>query len=281
VKRKRQLKMCFIPHEEVSSALPIFCEPISLLELAVLRLSPVYYGLSVPAGDGSCVVIIPGLLGTDLVLLELHAWLSRLGYRPYFSGMGIAADCPHVARAAPGRHYQARVRGNQAPGAPGRPQLGRRIRPIRGCPHARPRRVGYHAGYAVSRTYRARRSAGVGQPSPPMDSAAVREPARMVQHQPVLVRVRPVPAPQMAFIGGADGALHPGRRDRRLALLPDRRPGIGRGGSGHAHRPHLQPGRLCVHRRAPVRETPQVHFKSMMLQRERPKTPSSRVFFNP
>jgi hypothetical protein len=140
VKRKRQLKMRFIPHEEVSSALPIFCEPISLLELAVLRLSPVYYGLSVPAGDGSRVVIIPGLLGTDLVLLELHAWLSRLGYRPYFSGMGIAADCPHVARAAPGRHYQARVRGNQAPGAPGRPQLGRRIRPIRGCPHARPRR---------------------------------------------------------------------------------------------------------------------------------------------
>lgn len=96
VKRKRQLKMRFIPHEEISSALPILCEPISLLELAALRLSPVYYGLGVPAGDGSPVVIIPGLLGTDLVLLELHAWLSRLGYRPYFSGMGIAADCPHV-----------------------------------------------------------------------------------------------------------------------------------------------------------------------------------------
>jgi triacylglycerol lipase len=88
--------MRFIPHKEIASPLPILCEPISLLELAALRFSPVYYGFGVPAGDGSAVVIIPGLLGMDLVLLELHAWLSRLGYRPYFSGMGIAADCPHV-----------------------------------------------------------------------------------------------------------------------------------------------------------------------------------------
>jgi len=96
VKQKRPAKMRFIPHEEISSPRPILCEPLSMLELAVLRLSPVYYGLGVPAGDGSAVVIIPGLLGADVVLFELHAWLSRLGYRPYVSGMGIAADCPHV-----------------------------------------------------------------------------------------------------------------------------------------------------------------------------------------
>ena len=96
VKPKRPSRMRFSPHNEITSPRPILCEPISLLELAALRLSPAYYGHGVPAGDGSAVVIIPGLLGMDAVLFELHAWLSRLGYRPYFSGMGIAADCPHV-----------------------------------------------------------------------------------------------------------------------------------------------------------------------------------------
>lgn len=89
-------KARFLPHEEISSPLPIFCEPNSLLEFATLRLSPVYWGLGVPSGDGAAVVLIPGLLGMDLGLFELHAWLNRLGYRPYFSGMGLAADCPNV-----------------------------------------------------------------------------------------------------------------------------------------------------------------------------------------
>jgi len=93
---KRPPKAHFLPHEEISSPLPILCEPISLLEFAALRLSPVYYGLGVPAGDGTAVVIIPGLLGMDLVLFELHAWLDRIGYRAYFSGMGLAADCPNL-----------------------------------------------------------------------------------------------------------------------------------------------------------------------------------------
>jgi pimeloyl-ACP methyl ester carboxylesterase len=56
----------------------------------------VYYGLGVPRGDGSAVIIIPGFLGTDLYLTELHAWLQRIGYRPYFSGIGINADCPNL-----------------------------------------------------------------------------------------------------------------------------------------------------------------------------------------
>lgn len=55
-----------------------------------------YYGLGVPRGDGSAVVIIPGFLGTDLYLTEFHAWLSRIGYRPYFSGIGVNAECPNL-----------------------------------------------------------------------------------------------------------------------------------------------------------------------------------------
>jgi pimeloyl-ACP methyl ester carboxylesterase len=96
VKPERPGKARFLPHEEISSPLPIFCESLSLLELAELRLSPVYYGMGVPAGDGSAVVIIPGLLCMDLVLSGLHAWLARIGYRPYFSGMDIVDDCPDL-----------------------------------------------------------------------------------------------------------------------------------------------------------------------------------------
>jgi len=42
------------------------------------------------------VIIIPGFLGTDVYLTELHAWLQRIGYQPYFSGIGINADCPNL-----------------------------------------------------------------------------------------------------------------------------------------------------------------------------------------
>jgi pimeloyl-ACP methyl ester carboxylesterase len=96
VHRTTPRKARFIPHEEIPSPLPIICEPFSLLELATLRLSPVYYGVGVPAGDGTAVVIVPGFLGMDLTLFELHAWLGRVGYRPYFSGIGFAADCPNL-----------------------------------------------------------------------------------------------------------------------------------------------------------------------------------------
>jgi pimeloyl-ACP methyl ester carboxylesterase len=96
VNLERPPKARFLPHEEIPSRLPILWEPFALLELAALRLSPAYYGLGVPAGDGTAVVVIPGLLGMDLVLFELYGWLSRVGYRAYFSEMGLAADCPNV-----------------------------------------------------------------------------------------------------------------------------------------------------------------------------------------
>jgi triacylglycerol lipase len=65
-------------------------------ELVLLHATPVYYGLGVPRGDNSGVVVIPGFLGTDLFLTELFAWLRRIGYRPYFSGIGLNAECPNL-----------------------------------------------------------------------------------------------------------------------------------------------------------------------------------------
>ena len=71
-------------------------EALFAAEILMLHATPVYYGFGVPRGDGSGVVVIPGFLGTDLYLMELHAWLGRIGYRPYFSGIGINAECPNL-----------------------------------------------------------------------------------------------------------------------------------------------------------------------------------------
>ena len=71
-------------------------EALFAAEILLLHATPVYYGFGVPRGNGSAVVIIPGFLGTDLYLMELHAWLGRIGYRPYFSGIGINAECPNL-----------------------------------------------------------------------------------------------------------------------------------------------------------------------------------------
>ena len=71
-------------------------EALFAAEILFLHATPVYYGFGVPRGDGSAVVIIPGFLGTDLYLMELHGWLGRIGYRPYFSGIGINAECPNL-----------------------------------------------------------------------------------------------------------------------------------------------------------------------------------------
>lgn len=65
-------------------------------EYLLLHATPVYFGLGVPQGDGSGVVVIPGFLGTDLYLMELYAWLGRIGYRAYFSGIGLNAECPNL-----------------------------------------------------------------------------------------------------------------------------------------------------------------------------------------
>ena len=74
----------------------LWTEALFGAELVLLHASPVFYGFGVPEGDGSGVVVIPGFLGTDLYLMELHAWLGRIGYRPYFSGIGINAECPNL-----------------------------------------------------------------------------------------------------------------------------------------------------------------------------------------
>src|SRR5664280_1595056 len=74
----------------------IWKEALFGAEVLLLHGSPAYYGLGVPHGDGSGVVLVPGFLGTDSYLKQLHSWLARIGYRPYFSGIGLNAECPNL-----------------------------------------------------------------------------------------------------------------------------------------------------------------------------------------
>ncbi len=71
-------------------------EWFALAEAALLHLSPLYWGLGAPHGDGSAVVLIPGFLGTDAFMAEFYAWLYRMDYKPYFSGIRLNNDCPNL-----------------------------------------------------------------------------------------------------------------------------------------------------------------------------------------
>lgn len=79
--------------EQQSTERPLWREAFVGLDWLALRSSPVYYGLGVPRGDGSAVVVIPGFLGTDIYLQEIYSWLRRIGYRPYMSRIGWNAEC--------------------------------------------------------------------------------------------------------------------------------------------------------------------------------------------
>jgi len=81
---------------EKEADIPIWKEALFGAELLLLHASPVYYGLGVPPGDGSAVVVIPGFLGSDTYMTHLNSWLSRVGYRPYLSGIHLNAECPNL-----------------------------------------------------------------------------------------------------------------------------------------------------------------------------------------
>jgi triacylglycerol lipase len=84
------------PYQNLEARTSLWTEALFGAEILILHATPVYYGFGVPQGDGSAVILIPGFLGTDIYLTELHAWLRRIGYSPHFSGIGINAECPNL-----------------------------------------------------------------------------------------------------------------------------------------------------------------------------------------
>jgi len=87
-------RMLRLEHESVP--LPIWQELLAGVEIAFLRISPVFWGYGVPHGDGSAVVLVPGFLGTDLYLNQMYTWMRRIGYKPYYSGIARNAECPNL-----------------------------------------------------------------------------------------------------------------------------------------------------------------------------------------
>lgn len=82
--------------DQKSASRPIWREAFVGLDWLALRTAPVFYGLGIPRGDGSAVIAVPGFMGTDVYLQELHCWLRRIGYRSYLSEIGRNADCLDV-----------------------------------------------------------------------------------------------------------------------------------------------------------------------------------------
>lgn len=75
---------------------PILGEVLFAAELVLLHAAPSYYGLGVPHGDGSAVILLPAFLCPDAYLTPLHQWLARIGYKPFFSGIGFNTECPNL-----------------------------------------------------------------------------------------------------------------------------------------------------------------------------------------
>ena len=75
---------------------PILGEILCAAELLLLHAAPSYYGLGIPHGDGSAVILLPAFLCPDAYLAPLHQWLARIGYEPFFSGIGFNTECPNL-----------------------------------------------------------------------------------------------------------------------------------------------------------------------------------------
>jgi pimeloyl-ACP methyl ester carboxylesterase len=82
--------------DHLAAEVPILNEALFALDLVLLHAAPLYYGVGVPRGDGSAVVLIPAFLCPDVYLTPLHQWLSRIGYTPVFSGIGFNTECPNL-----------------------------------------------------------------------------------------------------------------------------------------------------------------------------------------
>ena len=87
----------YFQKEIVSSALPLWRESLTAVDWLALRYAPVYYGVGVPRGDGSAVVLVPGFMADDYYLLEMFYWLQRIGYKPYLSRIGRNVNCLDVS----------------------------------------------------------------------------------------------------------------------------------------------------------------------------------------
>ena len=65
-------------------------------QLARLQQDKVYLGPEAPRGNGESILLVPGFLAGDWALQVMAGWLSRLGYRPYLSGIDWNVNPPET-----------------------------------------------------------------------------------------------------------------------------------------------------------------------------------------
>ena len=161
-----------LPKDSVGTELPFWQEALFGIEVLLLHAAPVYYGIGVPRGDDSGVVIIPGFLGSDIYLVEMYAWLRRIGYRPYYSGHRAERRVSQPLDPQPlepdDRTSSPRD-GPQDP--PARPQSRRPARPVGGRRRAVPGGLGDHARLALPRHRTSPQSETGGRIGPKADPA--------------------------------------------------------------------------------------------------------------
>jgi len=90
----------FGDHSVQPAATSLASELRSACDWLALWSSPVMYGAGVPHGNREPVVLVPGFFGVDLTLSQMYWWLWRIGYSPYYSGLGLNVDCPDASAGA-------------------------------------------------------------------------------------------------------------------------------------------------------------------------------------
>jgi triacylglycerol lipase len=79
---------------------PLWKEAKWGFEWASLRYSRVYYGRGVTRGNGAPIMLVPGFMAGDYMLLEMQWWLRRIGYESFLSNITWNNDCPDKTAAA-------------------------------------------------------------------------------------------------------------------------------------------------------------------------------------
>lgn len=64
-------------------------------QLSRLLCDPFFYGTQAARGDGAPILLIPGFFAGDWSLATMARWLTRIGYRPYLSGIDWNVGCPN------------------------------------------------------------------------------------------------------------------------------------------------------------------------------------------
>jgi triacylglycerol lipase len=98
---------------EVSSLM--IREMLTMVDMGALLADPAFYGIGVPRGDGKLVVVLPGLLGSDLYLQPLRRWLGWVGYSPVRSTLDFNAGCLQRLREQVHQEIVRRMNGDSRP----------------------------------------------------------------------------------------------------------------------------------------------------------------------